>query len=836
MSRLVLLYSLFLLLFGTHLSMAQVDSLLFLARKHKETKEYATSFKYYYLISNILERKKDDEKLSQTYAEIGFLLNEWQIHEKAAEYFLKALEIAQKQDKLKAKTDFLLIKVAKSYENAGNNPKAILYYERLLETHKIAKNTTQEVQVLGILANLYNQEGKFQKALELNQKALENYERSQDKEAQAITLNNLGFGYQKLGNTPQAISYFEKALALKKELKMEQNLEYRTMLSNLAVLYQSQKDFEKSKIYLKQIESILLQTPNIDEAETADFYDLIAKTYFYSGDADKAQKYAHKAIDFGEKSGNLQAVQSSYQTLSAVYASRNLNKNALQAYEMHKKFSDSLYKVRLTYQENLLKKRKISDDIESETELLQAQKDIENLDLKNTILNAEKESQKYELDKQQKIIQLAELEQARLREQARANSLLLEKQRNEAILQKQQLDLAHTENLLKEAELKNAKIYQEAQEAKRKEQEAKFLRDKQQREQELEREREAKLNQAKLFIAIGVGISGILLLALIGFWVKQRDNKKLKIQQNIILQNNELLKKQHLEILEKNDELNAANEELSAAVETISEQKAEIEHKNDEILASINYAQRIQDSMLPDENIFRAYFEESFILYLPRDIVSGDFYWLYTNQQFVIVAVMDCTGHGVPGAFMSLIGKTMLDKIVGELGIYSPEKILLVLDDFVKKAIASDKKLVDGMDGVVFCIDKKQKKLLFAGAKSSMLLFKNDEMMELKGDYFHIAGAENNEEEKTFSLQSFDLDTPIMLYAYSDGYQDQIGGERNKKFMTKKYKQLLTDIHKKPCAEQKEILNCTFKEWKGLMQQTDDVLVMGLKINPKTFA
>lgn len=275
----------------------------------------------------------------------------------------------------------------------------------------------------------------------------------------------------------------------------------------------------------------------------------------------------------------------------------------------------------------------------------------------------------------------------------------------------------------------------------------------------------------------------------------------------------------------------------------IENQLGVIKHQHDNITKSINYAQNIQNAMLPNEGSYEHLFEDSFILFKPKDIVSGDFYWLFnvsdgdefgvegSERNKVIVVAADCTGHGVPGALMSMVGYNLLNMIVYNK-IYEPHLILTELNKNVRSALQQDKNdNKDGMDMALCVINRKEKTIEFAGAKNPLIVIKNGELEHLKGDKHPIGGSQGQaHRDYTKHTVSYDGDTHI--YLFSDGYEDQFGGPESKKFMVKNLKDLLLKIHKEPFSKQKEILNKTIEEWKGTKEkQIDDILVMGMKVN-----
>jgi serine phosphatase RsbU (regulator of sigma subunit) len=261
----------------------------------------------------------------------------------------------------------------------------------------------------------------------------------------------------------------------------------------------------------------------------------------------------------------------------------------------------------------------------------------------------------------------------------------------------------------------------------------------------------------------------------------------------------------------------------------ITIQKEIIEAKNQSITESINYAKRIQDAALPRVEEIKESIPKSFIYFKPRDIVSGDFYWFVKEGNKIIVTAADCTGHGVPGAFMSLIGNDLLNEIVTARGVIESDKILNELHDSVRKALRQEEnRSRDGMDLALCVIDTETQTLQFSGAKNPLVYFKNGEMTVIKGDKYPIGGVQF-QVDRHYTRHEVDLSEPIMLYLFSDGYQDQFGGEKSEKFMSKNFKILLKEIHEKPVEEQKQILDERFKEWKGDRSQIDDILVMGMR-------
>jgi ligand-binding sensor domain-containing protein/serine phosphatase RsbU (regulator of sigma subunit) len=253
----------------------------------------------------------------------------------------------------------------------------------------------------------------------------------------------------------------------------------------------------------------------------------------------------------------------------------------------------------------------------------------------------------------------------------------------------------------------------------------------------------------------------------------------------------------------------------------------EIEEKNRDITASIRYAERIQRAMLPRPDSFH----DTFVLYMPKDIVSGDFYWMYDSGDEQFIAACDCTGHGVPGAFMSIIGHNSLNKVVREYGITRPGAILNQLNAEVVKALMqrNEETINDGMDLTLIAFNRKKFTLNFAGAYNPLYLVRKGEVITYKGDRFPI-GMSSIEAKKTFLNQEVDIQPGDMIYLCSDGYADQFGSSEGKKYKSGNVKKLLAEIWNLPISDQHDKLEKEILDWKGDLPQVDDIMFIGTKI------
>lgn len=258
-----------------------------------------------------------------------------------------------------------------------------------------------------------------------------------------------------------------------------------------------------------------------------------------------------------------------------------------------------------------------------------------------------------------------------------------------------------------------------------------------------------------------------------------------------------------------------------------------IEHKNREITDSIQYAFRIQTAMLPDIRAVRQVLPECFIFWRPKDIVSGDFYWFSTEKNYTLITAADCTGHGVPGAFMTMIGNTLLNQVVKQLGHVMPDQVLFNLHRAVRRALRQDQEgstSNDGMDMSFAVIDHERGLLHWAGANNPLVLIRGGEIHEFRPQKRAIGGAQVGDGE-VFVLENVEMKPGDVYYLYTDGFQDQFGGEKGRKYMTKKFKQLLTEISGLSPDTQHQKLENEILGWMGSQyEQVDDILVIGIKV------
>jgi serine phosphatase RsbU (regulator of sigma subunit) len=302
--------------------------------------------------------------------------------------------------------------------------------------------------------------------------------------------------------------------------------------------------------------------------------------------------------------------------------------------------------------------------------------------------------------------------------------------------------------------------------------------------------------------------------------IKTEEEQK---RRKIIEEQNKVLE---FKVSERTFELENANQELIKQSEILELQKSVIEEKQKEIIDSLNYARRIQYTLLAQHSLLESRFKDFFILFKPKDIVSGDFYWATLNEDYFYLAVCDCTGHGVPGAFMSLLNISFLNEAIIQKNLTKPNEILNDVRLMLEKNI-SQEGAKDGMDGTLICFNiNNPNKVWYASSYNRPILIRDQQIIELNTENMPIGKGEISKSFQEFELNIVKGDS---LYFYTDGYPDQFGGPKGKKFKYKQLNELLLEVSSLPSTKQKDILENTFLEWKKETEQIDDVCIVGIQ-------
>lgn len=344
----------------------------------------------------------------------------------------------------------------------------------------------------------------------------------------------------------------------------------------------------------------------------------------------------------------------------------------------------------------------------------------------------------------------------------------------------------------------------------------------------LEKQRQIEQLKSKRQRAIIITVASIglfILVLAIRFYNQTRYIKGINVK----------IRSQRDEIESQRDEIESQRDEVEAQRDQLEAHRDVVLNQKDEIIESINYAKRIQSAMLPHEIFVSELLNENFIFYRPRDIVSGDFYWIKQVNQYIVLLAADCTGHGVPGALLSMLGISYLNEIVQRREITQANQILNELRKQIKFSLRQNgqrDESKDGMDMAVCVVDLDNMKMQYAGANNPLYLIRDvneiPELMEFKADRMPIGYSHGK--DKSFTNHDIELEIGDIFYIFTDGFIDQKGGQYNKRFMSKNFKNQLLEIHDQPMHDQKDILYKTLSDWMGSNSQMDDILVVGVRV------
>ena len=664
------------------------------------------------------------------------------------------------------------IEISETYNNIGtyylyiSKFDSATYYYNIAISYLSPDGKTTKAAILNNIALAYQYKGDYKKSIDIYIQSLTIYENIDDEQHAALIYSNIGTLYNEIGYYNKAIEYFQKRVDISK--KNGNNMEYCISISNIASCYAEMQELDTAIKYYKSVIPLL---DNFDDKETK------ANTYNGIADCLIAKKQNNEALSYLEKAYILRVELNDQRGLNRVYASFG------KVYYNLKDYSKAIY-----YYKKCIKYGEESQDIDVLTNALTS--------ISQILAESGKFRQAYNY-----LSRFTEMNDSIMNDNVQQQVGDLET--------KYQTEKKEQQILLQNVELEKNQ--------------ATIAREK--------AESEKKAAQRNLFM-FGFGL--ILILAIVIFRGYRQKTESNKI------------------IAEKNSTLNELITEVTTQKDEIEEQKTEIEEIHHEVSQSINYAKRIQTSILPESNILDQQLSDYFILFKPRDVVSGDFYWFTQVENKLFATVADCTGHGVPGAFMSMLGISFLREIVNKSQITEPNEILNslrveVVRTLKQKGVSGEQK--DGMDlsfiqidfdslevnfsganNPLYIISKSEPKTLSDNTKVKMLKLKDEDewgLYEIKPDKMPIA---IYEKMNAFQNNRIQLQKNDRLYLFSDGYVDQFGGPKGKKFMSKPFKRLLLSNVHLDMQEQKSVLEQALNSWMGEVEQVDDISIMGVKL------
>jgi serine phosphatase RsbU (regulator of sigma subunit) len=640
------------------------------------------------------------------------------------------------------------------------------------------------------IGNILSDKAQYNEALKAYRKSLQLRVRIGDKKGMAASYNNLGGLYRYKGDLDTALEYHLKSLKIKEEIGDKKGA--ATSFNNIGNIYNDKREPDKALIfYLKSLEikEELAKKGSTKSGKLglADSYVSIGIIYKNHQALDKALDYYLKGSKIYEELGNKQRTSISYNNIGNLYESKRDFEKALSWH---------------------FKSLKLREELGDKNGIAASFCNIGNSYLKQGKPEAAKASLLKGLELATEINTRPDMMSACLSLSACDSAL----GKFAGAYQYHKQYVALKDKMLSEEMIKKTAEMHERFESEKKDKEL-IMKDAQLQVQEADAKKKSVQRNA---LIVGLGL--MLVLALFIF-LSYRQKKRANV-----------------ELADKNAAINKQKE-------LIEDQHRELSAKNKEITESIHYSQRIQQAILPPEAFIQKLLPQSFVLFKPKDIVSGDFYWVEKFGDEIIVAAVDCTGHGVPGAFMSFVAHSLLNEAVNEHGITKPAVILSEMRKGLFKMLhqtTEDANIKDGMDIAICSIALAGMKMEYAGAYNPAWIIRNNECIELKADKIPI-GAFVANVAGTFTNHEVELKQGDSIYVFTDGYADQFGGQESqhssgrrawtgKKFMYKQLKELLLSIQEYSMKEQKDILEKKFNQWKGPLDQVDDVCVIGVRI------
>ena len=671
---------------------------------------------------------------------------------------------------------------------------------------KTSKEDTSNTNTLNLLARQFINAGNYEHAMQYAHKAQQQARNKNYQKGIADSYNNIGIIYWYHGDYEKALDNYLNALRIRQEIGDKKGI--ASSYGNIGNVYEQQGNYKNAlDDYLKALK---IQEESGDKKGIPNSYNNIGGIYFVQGNYEKALDYFQKCSKSFEETGNKIGACVSYNNIGDIYRKQGNYEKSLENHLKCLKISEEIKYKQLTASsyanigliysdqgnyakalDNYLKCLKISEEVGDKRGIGLS---YINIGLAYTKLGRFEEAYHY-LNQAETLDKETGYKQGIEESYLALSDLFVKKGDFRQAHNYHKLYSDMKDTLLNEKSSKQILEMNTKYDSEKKDKEL-IKKDAEISRQQVEAEKQNL--QRNAFI---IGFALVLLLVFFiyrGYRQKQNANKLLEVK-NVLIEN----------------------------------QKQLVEEKNLKITDSINYAKRIQQAILPSKELIKSALPDSFIFFRPKDIVSGDFYWFSEKNDKIIIAVADCTGHGVPGAFMSMIGNTLLDEIVNVKNIFEPDQILNHLNKSIVNTLhqGTDKSATqdDGMDITILSINKKNKEIEFAGANHFSYLFGDSQLKILHGDVFSIGGM-FGKEDINFTSQKIKIESGSSIYLFTDGFIDQFGGEKNSKFLSCKFEQLLQSIQQCDMKQQQERLTTAFDDWKGNNKQLDDVLVFGIRL------
>ncbi|MGB3586518.1 MAG: SpoIIE family protein phosphatase [Tunicatimonas sp.] len=779
---------------------------------HQKLKNDDEALKHLLWAMTTFEKASAQSEMLLVKYDLGEYYFNREAYQKSIEYYQAYLKGKKRLEEDVPDRLLILQKMARSHYELEEYDEAKIIYQQIAKLHKARGDMKSTAVAYEAIADINKQVNDIPNAIRYLEQVEKFSRQTKDTVKLLHTLNNLGFLQKRNKNLKAAIDYFQQALEIPISESGSQDMQV-SMLTNLGVAYTNLGFFSKAKTYYNDALAIERKSGNlVGQAQQLNY---LASNAYMSQNNAQALKLAEQSITLGVRKNAYPELAESYNLMALVYES-DKNEEKTEIYQQS--YAD--IKGRIRAQKRKKKRRVLA---------LQEKVDAQEENFKSTII--EQEQIVLDRERQETAISLKEKELALLKKtQALQRAELLNQQlANEQAAQ--QLTLAQQE-LLAEKQKRELSELQRLQERQTLQLEQNFLEQEKQEKAIALLEAQKKLQQQRLqqeatLRKYGYGIisSFLIIMGVVSysFVQKRKDHRKLQGQQAKIKEQNEHLKASEQMLINSIDELESTQEALR-------KQKKRLEIENYKTQESLQYAKRIQFSILPSERESQVIFPNSFVIFRPKDVVSGDFYWISEYKDLKVASVVDCTGHGVPGALVSLIAYNMLNEAIQERDSYNPSSILEYLNQQVTKRLrGKDNSVQDGMD-IGICIFKENSdqsvQLRYVGAKHTLFLIRNNKLEVLKGIRKTVGSIKKDITKSEHQLTLYPGDS---LYLTTDGFIDQSNPER-KRFGSRRLKQVIQESHHLPMQEQRSKFINALEAHQQSSEQRDDINLIGVKI------
>ncbi len=733
------------------------------------------ALEYYNKALHVQKELGDNAKTSDILRSIGMIYMFLNDQEQAKTHFFDALNYA-KEAKDKEKQAAVMISLGRFYDRMDSNKIALNYYRKAQGIYSKINDEEGLANAYNMIASLFLAGSKYDSAAYLFEKSLEIRRQHESKEKVGVTLIRLGNVYIKWAKYEKALTIYQEALDIFN--KIEYAMGIASCLNNIGLIYES---LERTQLAIEYHKRALEQNRRIGRPkDIANSLNNLGNNYVQLAQDSLKKEYGADWIkDITDKNvaKNIPELQKAlnYYTRS-LDIRKDINDQGGVASSLnnlgifYKNCGD--YNKAVDFYKQALE---INEKIDNQGEVVVNLHAIGEVYL---LMERYDEALEY-LYQSLKMAEEYNFLNTMKELSEKISKVYAKKNNYEKALEYYMQFSSIKDSILNKESLK---IIQELQ--------TKYETEKKEQALELQ---EIQINKQKMTIYFFIG--GFLIILLFSVFLYRQ-----------------------IRLTEK------ANKKLEEKNELITEQKKEITD-------SIQYASRIQSAILPPMDFVSELLEEYFILFKPRDIVSGDYYYINESDGKAIVVAADCTGHGVPGAFMSMLGIAFLNEIISQKKDMHANTILNELRDHVIKSLHQVKDSggsQDGMDLALYIVDYKNMKMEFAGANNPLIMIRDNEIIQTKGDSMPIGI--HDRAGQSFTNHEIELKKGDRFYTFSDGYQDQFGGPKGKKFMIKNMKNIFLDIHQKPMKEQREILDNTIEDWMKDTEQIDDIILIGIKV------